>query len=62
MQIYDTGSLESPSGSFQVCNVQIYGGFILHIGSFSGQAHKLSVDDKVICKVKLSSAWPSTTI
>ncbi|KAJ8537036.1 hypothetical protein K7X08_035437 [Anisodus acutangulus] len=50
-QIYDTGSLESPSGPFQVCNVQIYGGFILHIGSFSGQAHKFSVGDKVICKV-----------
>lgn len=50
-QIYDTGLLESPSGSFQVCNVQIYGGFILHIGSFSGQAHKFSVGDKVICKV-----------
>ncbi|KAG5617498.1 hypothetical protein H5410_017322 [Solanum commersonii] len=46
-QIYDTGSLESPSGPFQVCNVQIYGGFILHIGSFSGQAHKFSVGDKV---------------
>ncbi|KAM3381587.1 alanine-tRNA ligase [Capsicum galapagoense] len=50
-QIYDTGLLESPSGSFQVCDVQIYGGFILHIGSFSGQAHKFSVGDKVICKV-----------
>ncbi|XP_019184213.1 PREDICTED: alanine--tRNA ligase-like [Ipomoea nil] len=50
-QIYDTGSLESSAGSFQVHNVQIFGGFILHIGSFSGENQKFSIGDKVICKV-----------
>ncbi|CBI27126.3 unnamed protein product, partial [Vitis vinifera] len=50
-QIFDTGSLEGTSGSFQVCNVQIYGGFILHIGSFTEASGRFSVGDKVICKV-----------
>ncbi|XP_031279372.1 alanine--tRNA ligase [Pistacia vera] len=50
-QIFDTGSLEGPFGSFQVCNVQIFGGFILHIGSFSGESGRFSVGDKVTCKV-----------
>ncbi|XP_030960148.1 alanine--tRNA ligase [Quercus lobata] len=50
-QIFDTGSLEGPFGSFQVGNVQIYGGFILHIGSFSGENGRFSVGEKVICKV-----------
>nr|GMD56592.1 alanine--tRNA ligase [Ipomoea batatas] len=50
-QIYDTGSLESAAGSFQVHNVQIYGGFVLHIGSFNGDDSKFCVGDKVICKV-----------
>ncbi|CAL5430576.1 unnamed protein product [Camellia sinensis] len=49
--IFDTGSLEGPFGSFQVCNVQIYGGFVVHIGSFTGETSKFSVGDKVICKV-----------
>nr|GMC68220.1 alanine--tRNA ligase [Ipomoea batatas] len=47
-QIYDTGSLESSAGSFQVHNVQIFGGFILHIGSFSGENQKFSIGDKEI--------------
>lgn len=50
-QIFDTGSLEGPFGSFQVCNVQTFGGFILHIGSFTGETGKFVVGDKVICKV-----------
>ncbi|KAJ7942686.1 Alanine--tRNA ligase [Quillaja saponaria] len=50
-QIFDTGSIEGPFGSFQVCNVQVYGGFILHIGSFLGGTRGPSVDDKVVCKV-----------
>ncbi|OAY52220.1 alanine--tRNA ligase [Manihot esculenta] len=49
-QIFDTGSLEGTFGSFQVSNVQIFGGFILHIGSLTGGG-KFSVGDKVICKV-----------
>ncbi|XP_028058707.1 alanine--tRNA ligase-like [Camellia sinensis] len=49
--IFDTGSLEGPFGSFQVCNVQIYGDFVVHIGSFTGETSKFSVGDKVICKV-----------
>ncbi|XP_024193988.1 alanine--tRNA ligase [Rosa chinensis] len=50
-QIFDTGSLKGETGSFQVRNVQIFGGFVVHIGSFSGEHGKLSVGDKVVCKV-----------
>ncbi|XP_015900832.3 alanine--tRNA ligase [Ziziphus jujuba] len=50
-QIFDTGSLEGPFGSFQVSNVQIFGGFILHIGYLSGESGRFSVGDKVNCKV-----------
>ncbi|GLT37444.1 hypothetical protein SLA2020_117610 [Shorea laevis] len=50
-QIFDTGLLEGSFGSFQVSNVQIYGGFVLHIGSLSGVSSRFSVSDKVICKV-----------
>ncbi|KAK7362565.1 hypothetical protein VNO77_04681 [Canavalia gladiata] len=46
-QIFDTGSLEGPHASFQVRNVQVYGGFVLHIGNGTG----VSVGDKVVCKV-----------
>ncbi|KAH0449665.1 hypothetical protein IEQ34_020357 [Dendrobium chrysotoxum] len=50
-QIYDTGSLEGKSGSFQVNNVQIFGGYVLHIGAFPGDSGALSVGEKLICKV-----------
>ncbi|XP_077222663.1 alanine--tRNA ligase-like [Tasmannia lanceolata] len=50
-QIYDTGSLEGSSGSFQVINIQVYGGFVLHIGSIAGGTSTFSVGEKVICKV-----------
>ncbi|KAI3471319.1 hypothetical protein Pfo_027982 [Paulownia fortunei] len=50
-QIYDTGLIEGPDGVFEVSNVQIYGGFVLHIGSFSGKTGRLYIGDKVICKV-----------
>ncbi|XP_043696379.1 alanine--tRNA ligase-like isoform X1 [Telopea speciosissima] len=50
-QIFDTGLFESSTGSFQVSNVQIYGGFILHIGSIVGETGMFSVGDKIICKV-----------
>eukprot|EP00268_Persea_americana_P036897 TRINITY_DN3643_c0_g1_i1.p1 TRINITY_DN3643_c0_g1~~TRINITY_DN3643_c0_g1_i1.p1 ORF type:complete len:1003 (+),score=232.52 TRINITY_DN3643_c0_g1_i1:69-3077(+) len=49
-QIYDTGSLEGSSGTFQISDVQIYGGFVLHIGSIGGHG-TFHVGDKVICKV-----------
>ncbi|XP_022881094.1 alanine--tRNA ligase-like [Olea europaea var. sylvestris] len=49
--IYDTGVVEVPSGVFGVSNVQMYGGFVVHIGSFEGKTGRLSVGDKVICKV-----------
>ncbi|KAG4979392.1 hypothetical protein JHK82_032637 [Glycine max] len=45
-QIFDTGSLEGLHASFQVRNVQVYGGFVLHIGNGTG----VSVGDKVVCK------------
>lgn len=50
-QIYDIGSLEGKSGSFQVNDVQIFGGFVLHLGTFPGDRGALSVDDRIICKV-----------
>ncbi|OMP04065.1 Alanine-tRNA ligase, class IIc [Corchorus capsularis] len=50
-KIFDTGSIDGSFGSFEVCNVQIFGGFILHIGSVSGVTGKFSVGDKVTCKV-----------
>lgn len=46
-QIFDTGSLDFQHASFQVHNVQVYGGFVLHIGNGTG----ISVGDKVVCKV-----------
>ncbi|XP_010541854.1 PREDICTED: alanine--tRNA ligase-like [Tarenaya hassleriana] len=50
-QIFDTGLIEGPFGTFKVCNVQIFGGFILHIGYLTGETGKISVGDKVTCKV-----------
>ncbi|XP_058004551.1 alanine--tRNA ligase isoform X2 [Hevea brasiliensis] len=50
-QIFDTGTIEGTFGSFQVSNVQIFGGFILHIGSLTEGGSKFCVGDKVICKV-----------
>ncbi|CAL1414915.1 unnamed protein product [Linum trigynum] len=50
-QIFDTGLLEGSFGSFEVCNVQVFGGFILHIGSLTGSRGKFCVGDEVICKV-----------
>ena len=50
-QIFDTGSLEGPHGSFEVCNVQVFGGFVLHIGFFTNGIGRFSVRDKVTCKV-----------
>ncbi|CAI0419614.1 unnamed protein product [Linum tenue] len=50
-QIFDTGLLDGSFGSFEVRNVQIFGGFVLHIGSLTGGTGKFSVGEKVICKV-----------
>ncbi|KAG0615366.1 hypothetical protein M758_5G035500 [Ceratodon purpureus] len=49
-QIYDTGVLEGPSGSFEVREAQIYAGYVLHIGSMTSGG-KISVGDKVTSKV-----------
>ncbi|PWA51613.1 alanyl-tRNA synthetase [Artemisia annua] len=50
-QIFDTGLLGGPSGSFEVSNVQIYGGFVIHLGQVTGESTKFNVGDEVICKV-----------
>ncbi|KAK9057059.1 hypothetical protein SSX86_024426 [Deinandra increscens subsp. villosa] len=50
-QIFDTGLLRGPSGSFEVCNVQTYGGFVLHLGKISGELARFHVGDEVICEV-----------
>ncbi|KAF9614643.1 hypothetical protein IFM89_019620 [Coptis chinensis] len=50
-QIFDTGSLEGSFGLFKVSNVQVYGGFVLHIGSIVSECGKSLVGDEAICKV-----------
>lgn len=50
-QIYDTGSVVGPNGSFEVKNVQLYGGYVLHMGSISSPSGKVSVGDEVVAKV-----------
>uniref|UniRef100_A0A7N0VMG8 Alanine--tRNA ligase n=1 Tax=Kalanchoe fedtschenkoi TaxID=63787 RepID=A0A7N0VMG8_KALFE len=50
-QIYDTGYLEGTNGRFEVKNVQVYGGFVLHMGCFTRHTDKFSVGDEVVCKV-----------
>jgi alanyl-tRNA synthetase len=50
-QIYDTGVLEGPSGSLEVREVQVYGGYVLHIGSMTTPNGKLAVGDKIIAQV-----------
>ncbi|KAJ4917643.1 Alanine--tRNA ligase [Raphanus sativus] len=50
-QIFDTGLIEGSFGTFNVCNVQIFGGFVLHIGYLSKKTGVVSVGDTVTCKV-----------
>ncbi|KAI3768969.1 hypothetical protein L6452_00065 [Arctium lappa] len=50
-QIFDTGVLGCPSGSFEVCNVQVYGGFVIHLGKITNESGKFCVGDEVVCKV-----------
>ncbi|CAO2183894.1 unnamed protein product [Urochloa humidicola] len=50
-QIFDTGSIEGSFGTFNVNNVQVFAGYILHIGSFTKGSKALSLGDSVICKV-----------
>eukprot|EP01018_Ginkgo_biloba_P037516 Gb_41577 [translate_table: standard] len=50
-QIYDTGICQGPFGSFDVRNAQIYGGYVLHIGSVVSGTARISVGDEVTCKV-----------
>ncbi|KAG9457092.1 hypothetical protein H6P81_001600 [Aristolochia fimbriata] len=50
-QIYDTGCIEGPRGTFEVIDVQIYGGYVIHIGQIPEKLGKFSVGDKVTCKV-----------
>ncbi len=52
-QIYDTGKIEGSFGSFNVTNVQVFAGYVLHMGSFTKGSKALSVGDKVACKVTL---------
>ncbi|CAH2036312.1 unnamed protein product [Thlaspi arvense] len=50
-QIFDTGLIEGSFGTFNVSNVQIFGGFVLHIGYLSKETGEVSVGGKVTCKV-----------
>ncbi|CAH2036704.1 unnamed protein product [Thlaspi arvense] len=50
-QIFDTGLMEGSFGTFKVCNVKTVKGFVLHSGSLSSKTGKVTVGDKVTCKV-----------
>ncbi|KAL3650139.1 hypothetical protein CASFOL_006542 [Castilleja foliolosa] len=58
-QIFDIGTIEGPGGTtedpdigFEVSNVQIFGGFVIHIGSITGKTgRRLCINDNVVCKV-----------
>lgn len=50
-QTYDTGFIEGSRGSLEVRVVQVYGGYVLHVGSFRTLGCKLSVGDEVVAKV-----------
>ena len=50
-KIFDTGSIEGSFGTFNVNNVQVFAGYVLHIGSFTKGSKVLSLGDSVICKV-----------
>lgn len=50
-QVYDTGVLVGKNGSFEVRNVQVYGGYVLHAGSLKSSGSKISVGDIVTAKV-----------
>ncbi|KAJ6990637.1 hypothetical protein NC653_019028 [Populus alba x Populus x berolinensis] len=47
--------IEGPFGLFQVCDVQNFGGFILHIDSLIAESGRFSTGDKVICKEVLDN-------
>lgn len=55
-QIYDTGVIESSSGSFAVDKVLSFGGYIAHIGAAT--AGSVSVGDTVALKVNYSRRLP----
>eukprot|EP00249_Psilotum_nudum_P018822 c26976_g1_i1 orf=378-3269(+) len=50
-QIYDTGVLKGTSGTFEVKNVQMYGGYVLHMGSLLNHGDKMLVGETVSAKV-----------
>lgn len=49
-QVYDTGVLEGSNGVFEVKTVQVYGGYVLHVGSFRSVG-QLYVGDEIVAKV-----------
>ena len=51
LQIYDTGVLVGPGGTFEVKSVQVYGGYVLHVGCLQDSSCKISVSDDIIAKV-----------
>ncbi|KAL6533576.1 hypothetical protein OROMI_027688 [Orobanche minor] len=50
-QVFDTGLLGGPFGTFEVLNVQVYGGYVIHLGKFNGDTGNFHVGDEVFCKV-----------
>jgi alanyl-tRNA synthetase len=61
LQIYDTGIIEGSFGTFNVNNVQVFAGYVLHIGSFTESSKALSVGDSVICKVCFNDSLKLTS-
>ncbi|MCO5599198.1 hypothetical protein L7F22_053298 [Adiantum nelumboides] len=50
-QIFDTGLIEGSKGIFEVRSVQVYGGYVLHVGSLKKDGSKISLGDDVVAKV-----------
>ncbi|MCO5547451.1 hypothetical protein L7F22_000901 [Adiantum nelumboides] len=50
-QIFDTGLIEGSKGVFEVRSVQVYGGYVLHVGSLKKGGSEISLGDDVVAKV-----------
>lgn len=55
-QIFDTGTIQTESGTLKVTNVQSYGQFILHVGSVESGTVKLG--DSATCSVDYTRREP----
>mmetsp|Transcript_23991 Transcript_23991/g.35484 ORF Transcript_23991/g.35484 Transcript_23991/m.35484 type:complete len:965 (+) Transcript_23991:130-3024(+) len=58
-QVFDTGTITSSSGAcLTVENVQLYGQFVLHVGTISSGGRSFAVGDTVTCQVDYERRSP----